>query len=629
MILDWFNAREAEKIASDLADQFAPKASAVAAAPEHTSSLHDSASLKDLLRRADTEQRLVNLNFYKKAKFANSFRWRLLENGIEPRTADRVTHSLVLHLSASASRPQEQPLGDVETPSPTEKTPDLARRARKAFASGAYDLALEINQELVDREPANAESVNNLGATLFKLGNYGAAEQRFRQALSLKADYAEASYNLGNILRWMGKMEESEVCLRHALKIKPNYVQARSSLGLTLTYLGRLRDARARFEKVLKTAPRDPESLYGMGQIAKAEGRFADAEAIFKRVLEYRPKMANALAAIATLKKMTPADCEWLHAAKELASGGVSLLEEADLRFAIGKYHDDLGEFDEAFRSFQAANELLKSAAVSYDRKGRDAVIDELRRAYTKDVLATVGEGASPSVIPVFVVGMPRSGTSLTEHILASHPSVGGAGEMDFWNNLARTRESEVLKGLLDPATRSKLAQDYLRLLKIRGGDGSRVIDKTPVNSDYLGLIYSVFPNARFIYMERDPTDVCLSCYFQQFLAGLNFTMDLSDLAHYYNGHRKLFSHWQSVLPAESILVVPYAELVHDQEGWTRKMLEFIGLEWNDRCLSFQDTQRVVMTASSWQVRQKLYTHSVGRSQAYKKFLGPLKTLKR
>jgi tetratricopeptide (TPR) repeat protein len=371
MILDWFNAREAEKIASDLADQFAPKASAVAAAPEHTLSLHDSASLKDLLRRADTEQRLVNLNFYKKAKFANSFRWRLLENGIEPRTADRVTHSLVLHLSASASRPQEQPLGDVETPSSTEKTPDLARRARKAFASGAYDLALEINQELVDREPVNAESVNNLGATLFKLGNYGAAEQRFRQALSLKADYAEASYNLGNILRWMGKMEESEVCLRHALKIKPNYVQARSSLGLTLTYLGRLRDARARFEKVLKTAPRDPESLYGMGQIAKAEGRFADAEAIFKRVLEYRPKMANALAAIATLKKMTPADCEWLHAAKELASGGVSLLEEADLRFAIGKYHDDLGEFDEAFRSFQAANELLKSAAVSYDRKGR------------------------------------------------------------------------------------------------------------------------------------------------------------------------------------------------------------------------------------------------------------------
>ena len=223
---------------------------------------------------------------------------------------------------------------------------------------------------------------------------------------------------------------------------------------------------------------------------------------------------------------------------------------------------------------------------------------------------------------------MPRSGTSLTEHILASHPSVVGAGEMEFWNKLAQKRESEVLKGLLDLATRSKLAEDYLLLLESRAVDASRVIDKTPINSDYLGHIYSVFPNARFIYMDRDPMDVCLSCYFQEFVAGLSFSMDLADIAHYYNGHRKLFKHWQSILPAESILVVPYAELVRDQERWTRKMLEFIGLEWNERCLSFQDTQRVVVTASSWQVRQKMYTHSVGRSEAYKKFLGPLKALK-
>ena len=187
---------------------------------------------------------------------------------------------------------------------------------------------------------------------------------------------------------------------------------------------------------------------------------------------------------------------------------------------------------------------------------------------------------------------MPRSGTSLTEQILASHPSIFGAGEMDFWNTFTRTHESEVREGLLDPALRKKLANDYLRLLESRG-DAVRVIDKTTINSDYIGIIYSVFPNARFIYLERDPTDTCLSCYFQQFVAGLNFCLDLSDLAHYYSGHRRLMKHWQSVLPAENLLVVPYEGLVADQEGWTRKMLGFLGLDWNDRCLSFNETERL------------------------------------
>ena len=342
MIFHWFNAREAERIASDLADQFAPPPAAVA--PDRGPLPHaDTTAMQDLLRRADTDGRLVSLNFYKKARFANSFKWRLLENGIEPKIADRVTHSLIVHLSGGALRMDEQSAVPADEPPGSEETSDLVRRARKAFASGAYDVALEINQELVNRNPADAESLNNLGAALCKVGDYVGAEQRFRQALSLNPNYAEASYNLGNVFRWIGKMGESEVCLRRALKAKPNYVEARSSLGLTLAYLGRLRDARARFEKVLKAAPRNAEALFGMGLIAKAEGRFSEAEALFRRVLEYRPEMANALAALVTLKKMTPADSDWLRAAKELLGGGVSLLEEADLRFSIGKYHDDSG----------------------------------------------------------------------------------------------------------------------------------------------------------------------------------------------------------------------------------------------------------------------------------------------
>jgi hypothetical protein len=156
-----------------------------------------------------------------------------------------------------------------------------------------------------------------------------------------------------------------------------------------------------------------------------------------------------------------------------------------------------------------------------------------------------------------------------------------------------------------------------------------RVVDKSPENSIYLGLIYSVFPNARVICMQRDPIDTCLSCYFQRFATTLNFTLDLSDLAHYYSEYRRIMAHWRVVLPAGHILDVPYEELVANQETWSRKMLEFIGLEWDPRCLDFHTTKRPVVTASAWQVRQKMFTNSVARWHHYEKFIGPLKNLKR
>jgi tetratricopeptide (TPR) repeat protein len=627
MILHWFNARTAETIACELADQFAPQA---ANGPAGRASPAEGgvASLQALLHRIDTDPRLAGLNFFKKARFANSFKWRLLENGIERGTANHVTQSLLLHLSRGASTLDQGPGKPQDAPSHPEKISDLLRRGNNALASGAHQDALGIYREALNRAPTNPVVLNNLGAALCKAGEYLEAEQRFRQALSLDPAYAEASCSLGNVLRWMGNPEESEVWLRRALKANPRHVDARIGLGLTLIFLGRIRDAKARFEKVLKAAPGEIDALFGMGLIAKVEGRFEEAEALFNRVLKRRPKMVVAWAELATLKKMTRADGDWLRSVKELVDAGVNPREEASLRFSIGKYYDDIGESREAFHSFEAANTLLKNFAIKYNRKGREDFIDDMGRVYTKDAIGAVGERNPGSAKPVFIVGMPRSGTSLAEQILASHPSVVGAGEMDFWNAFVRTHESEVRGGLLDPATRNKLGEDYLHSLENRGGEGSRVIDKTPVNSDYIGIIFSVFPNARFIYMERDPIDTCLSCYFQEFGTGLNFTMDLSDLGHYCKGHRKLFKHWQSVLPTDNLLVVPYEELVLHPEEWTRKMLDFLGLDWHDDCLSFQNTQRVVVTASTWQVRQKIYTNAIGRSQPYQKFLGPLKALR-
>jgi hypothetical protein len=223
---------------------------------------------------------------------------------------------------------------------------------------------------------------------------------------------------------------------------------------------------------------------------------------------------------------------------------------------------------------------------------------------------------------------MPRSGTSLAEQIIASHPAAFGAGELPFWTKVLVRFENEIRQGILPESTRMKIAEEYLRLLEGLSRDAVRVVDKAPVNSDYLGIIYSVFPNARVIYMRRDPVDTCLSCYFQNF-TGQDFTLDLADLVHYYRGHQRLMARWRDVLPPDFLLEVPYEELIADQEAWSRKILGFIGLEWDDRCLDFHQTSRQVVTASAWQVRQKLYSSSVARWRNYEKFLGPLKELRK
>jgi tetratricopeptide (TPR) repeat protein len=575
--------------------------------------------LQRLLSRADREIRALRLNVYQKAKFANSFKWRLLENGVEKQRADEVTSRLVLHLAESHAAPAEATgTGTVRT---------LLAQGDACMARGAYAEAAQSVESVVRLHPRDAEALNTLGAALCKLGRYREAEQCLRRSIKIKPAHAAAHANLGSLLRWRGLGPSSENALRRALKLKPGDVDARASLGMTLLSLGRTSEARAQFEKALKAAPRHPNALLGMGQLAKTDGRFDEAAALFQRMLETDPNASSGLAQLATLRRMTTADGPWLQRAEALAARGLSPLEESDLRFAIGKYYDDVRDFGRAFQNYQRANALQKAAADDYDRAARVHLADDLIRVYTREALSKPQRGAAASVKPIFVVGMMRSGTSLAEQIIASHPSVHGAGELPFWSDAIRRHEAALRQGQLPESIRQALGEEYLRTLDARSDGARRVVDKAPINSDYLGLIHSVFPHARIIYMRRDPIDTCLSCYFQQFSASLNFAMDLEDLAHYYREHQRLMAHWRAALPLGSILEVPYSQLVAEPERWTRRMLEFLGLEWDPRCLEFHRTQRTVATASTWQVRQRIYTDSVQRWRHYAKFIGPLRYL--
>ena len=616
MMIGWFNSREATAAGAALADEFARQSAAATGRGDMAHPAERSTAIHELLQRADRALRPLRLNFFKQAKLANTFKWRLIEKGVEQDFADELTKALVLHLSQSPI-PIAAPESDAATSTRPDRTQaeKLFHKANKCFLQGAYAEAAALYEEAAECDGTHAETVNNLGNCYSVLTRYDEAMQCFRQAIALKPNFADAHCNLGIMLRMSSDLGLAEASLRQALKLNPTHAEARVNLGLILMDLGRMRDARACFAKVLKAAPRHAGALVGMAQIARMEGQFDEAEKTLRRVLQFDPNAAGAWAALPSVRKMTKADSELFKGMEELLARGLHPLDEANLRFAMGKFCDDVEEFDQAFQNFKRGNELVKGAADDYDRQKRTRFIDDLMRTYTREAISTL-KGASASAKPVFVIGMPRSGTSLAEQIIASHPAAHGAGEMMFWETLA-VSEKDSARQIMSEPKRAEVAAACLRALESSSKTALRVIDKAPVNADYLGMIYSVFPNARVIYMQRDPIDTCLSCYFQNFFTGLNFTLDLSDLAHYYREHQRLMSHWRSVLPAEFMLDVPYEELVADQEAWTRKMLDFIGLEWDERCLDFHNSQRQVVTASAWQVRQKIYKTSVARWRNY------------
>jgi len=523
-----------------------------------------------------------------------------------------------------------QPAADTAAQSAIQR----ARELMELFTEGGQRLAqrdyfgaIASYQQLLRLEPDLAPVLNNLASAQCALGQFRTAEGHLRRAIELQPELLEAHNNLGLVLRSLGRYEQAERSIRRALHSEPLFVPVHSNLGITLMYLGRMREAEAHLQEVLKVAPEHQEALLGLAQIAKLEGRLADAGTLFRRILERDPNVPGALATLAHLRRCTSADAPWLERAEKLAASGIATTEEADLRFAIGKYYDDLRDYDRAFQSYRRANELLKTTTQPFNRDGYTAFVDDLIRVYSRATIERVRDGVSSSIKPIFIVGMPRSGTTLLEQIIASHPEAAGAGELGFWTEVLFEHSAELRRGVLEESLRRRLASDYLRLLEDCGGTAARVVDKAPVNSDFLGLIYSIFPRARVIYMQRDPIDTCLSCYFQYLSPAMSWSMDLSDLAYYYQQHQRLIEHWRAVLPRETLLEVAYEELVADHEGCTRQVLAFLGLEWSERCLEFHKTARPITTASTVQVRQGIYRGSVRRWQRYERHIAPLLSL--
>jgi tetratricopeptide (TPR) repeat protein len=525
---------------------------------------------------------------------------------------------------------------------------------------GEFEEAITCSRRAIELAPQLSMAHNNLGLLMAARGERGAAINSYREALKHTPHYIEALSNLGNALRDDGQRHEALTVHQRAVELDPRRADSHCSLGydlldcrqvdeaanrfrralslqkdhvtghlglaIALRVQGSAAEAEASCQAALALAPQNPDALSLLGELLADRGKFVEAQALFERALAANQRFAPAYSSIAFHRHMTKDDVVWLHGAQTVLTQPLALAEETQLRYALGKYFDDVGDYDEAFSSYRDANELTKRCGGRYDGDRLTALIERIMERYDATFARVAPSLASNSEQPVFIIGMPRSGTSLAEQILASHPAVYGAGEVRFWDRAFATLE-QAPRGENIEKSLGGLAEEYLQRVSARAGTALRITDKMPANFLYAGLIHCVFPRARIIHMQRHPLDTCLSVYFQNFFNVSPYANDLSDLAHYYSEYQRIMSHWRSALPHHTLLEVAYEDLVQDPEKWTRRMLDFVGLPWDPGCLNFHQTDRVVITASRWQIRQRITTSSMGRWRNYEKHLAPLRHL--
>jgi tetratricopeptide (TPR) repeat protein len=492
-------------------------------------------------------------------------------------------------------------------------------------ATGDQEAAIASYRQALILNPKQVDALNNLGVALRDLGFRRDAVALHARAIQCEPRRAESHYDLGMALFEMRRFDDAIAGYREALALKPDHAPAHLNLGIAMRQRRRPVDAEASCRAALAIDPNYVDALAFLGELYADRGQFAEAERLFWQAIALNPDYAPAFASIATHRKMSVNDTDWVRGAEGLLAKRPSPRDEISLRYALGKYCDDIKSYEGAFEHYARANALRKRQQAAYDGAKLTQHIDQIMRSCNSASIRD--RNAAAAVSPIFIVGMPRSGTSLAEQILASHPAVYGAGEVSFWDAAYRSFRQAELEGKVDDGLLSRMAKNYLEhLASVAPGD-KRVVDKLPANFLYAGLIHKVFPRARILHMRRHPIDTCLSIYFQNFFNIGPYANDLEHLAHYYGEYRRITAHWRDVLPPGTLLDIPYEDLLDDQETWTRRMLDFVGLPWDPRCLDFDQTERVVITASKWQVRQKMTKASVGRWRHYERFVGPLRGL--
>jgi tetratricopeptide (TPR) repeat protein len=534
----------------------------------------------------------------------------------------------------------------------------LQKRDRHKAAVEHCRKALAIN-------PDYPEALNNLGNALQSLDRTAEAIENYRAALRLRPNYAQAYNNLAsalaashlheeaieachkaitlmpagpepyiNLANCLGALERPQEALTYyqkALTIDPGSAEAHARAGFILFHLGRIADAIASCQQALNIDPEHIGARNNLGFALRAIGRTEQAIDLFKKTIAASPRTAARLYYnLASSKRIAASDPDFA-AMKRLAKdvGAFKVEDQIGLHFALGKAYADVGEHARAFKELAKGNTLKRRQFAGYDPAKSLQRFERISATFSAELLRQKAGAGNRSPVPVFIIGMPRSGTSLVEQILASHPKVFGAGERYELGDLADAIEGkngaefpEAVAGM-SSAELNTLGTNYVTAMRALAPDAARIIDKMPGNFFNAGLLHLALPNARIIHTRRDPRDTAVSCFSILFALGHAYTYDLGELGRYIGAYQRLMEHWRQVLPDGAMLEVQYEELVGDLESEARRIVEFCGLGWDDACLSFYKTERPVRTASVIQVRQPIYPSSVSRWRAYEKELQP------
>ncbi|HZZ00642.1 MAG TPA: sulfotransferase [Candidatus Baltobacteraceae bacterium] len=489
-------------------------------------------------------------------------------------------------------------------------------------SQGHYDEALPQALEAVELDPTSAEANDHAGGILVNLGRHEPALPYFEAALRISPQFVRAYNNLGAALTALGRSQEAIGWLERAVTLQPDYADAHLNLATALEQVDRYDEAQEHLRHAVAIEPERPQAYAKIGAIAGMQGDMDRAVEALRRGLQREGQSGRLYHLLTSTSRLTLDD--------PAVTGMQALLENADalhleehiaLHFALGNVYTDNGRLDLSLEHFTRGN-ALKRRLVDYDERATLGHMEALAATFPADAIRKLEGAGYETDKHVFIVGMPRSGTTLAEQILASHPHVYGAGELNAFHDAAVVTFAH--DTALTPFVLQKLGRRYSDGVAALAPNASRVTDKMPANFKYAGLIHLALPNARIVHMRRDPVDTCVSCFSQNFSGEQPFAYDLAELGRYYRGYEKLMDHWRNAMPPAAMLEIQYEELIGDFEAHARRLIDYVGLPWDPACLDFHRTQRSVRTASVAQVRRPIYTSSIGRWKSHEQRLKPL-----
>lgn len=483
---------------------------------------------------------------------------------------------------------------------------------------------------VASRQKVPAETHAVMGRAHLQRDDLDEAERAFRTALSIDARHVTAHVGLSQVLQQKNHSDKALAIALAATKIDPESAQAHYTVGLCLAELGATEKAREAYERALAVDPSFHAALMSLGYLAMELGEAETARGLFQRSIALKPNEFGGHLGLVRLGKVRDGDAAMAALEEAVPSLGAMPAKRAiALHYALGKGYEDQKRFEEAWHHY-AEGARLKRETIDYDPSVFEDRVDHIIEVMDSTTINRLRAAAISSNRPIFVLGMPRSGTTLSETVIASHPDVHGAGELHDLQRLLPLENGDPEARYPFALTRlgreemSNLAQKYVGGLSRRAPETPHVTDKMPANFLYLGLIHALMPGARIIHTVRDPVDTCVSCFTRLFDRAQLHSYDQVEVARYYNAYRRLMEHWRSVLPEDAFLDLEYETLVAHFEPQARRLIDWCGLSWNDACLTPHETRRSIRTASVTQVREPVYTSSVAKWRAYEVHLDPM-----